>query len=157
VHQVRLPDGRVVEKYHQVTLPEFVIIVARTPDDRVIVERHYKHGVGEVTLSLPAGMREGGEDPLVCAQRELLEETGYTSEDWRALGRFVENGTYGCGTAHIFLARDARRVTEPADIDFEEPEILLMTPDEIVEAVRNGSIVIISSVAAFALATNPLF
>ncbi len=155
--QVRLPDGRVVDGYHQVALPEFVIIVAHTPDGRVIVERLYKHGVGEVTLTLPGGMREEGKDPLVCARRELLEETGYASDDWRALGQFVENGTYGCGTAHVFLARNAVRIGDPAASDLEEIEMLLMTPRDVADAVRSGRIVVLSSVAAFALATNPLF
>ncbi len=154
--QVRLPDGRVVDGYHQVTLPEFVIVVAHTPDGRVLIERLYKHGVGEVTLTLPAGMREEGEDPLVCARRELLEETGYASDDWLALGQFVENGTYGCGTAHMFLARNAQRITDPKTGDLEAMEILLMTRCEVAEAVRTGRIVVLSTVAAFAIATNPL-
>ncbi len=153
LHRVRLPDGRVVDEYHKVTLPEFVIIVAQTPDWHLLIERHYKHGVGEVTLTFPAGMREDGEDPLVCAHRELLEETGYVSDDWRALGRLVENGTYRCGTAHVFLARNVQRVADPAAGDLEEIEILLMPQHEVSEAVRNGGIVVMSSVAAFGLAT----
>lgn len=156
---VRLPDGRLIDRYHQVTLPDFVIIVAETPDRRLLVERLYKHGVGHVTLTLPAGMREKDEDPVACGRRELLEETGYGSEDWRLLGRFVENGTYGCGAADVLLARNVRRIGDPAPDaggDLEQIEIFLMTPQEVARAVAAGEMVTMNSVAAFALATNPL-
>jgi ADP-ribose pyrophosphatase len=155
VEQVRLPDGRVVDEYHQIVLPEFVVIVASTPDGRILVERQYKHGVRAVTLMLPAGMREEGEDPLACARRELLEETGYASNDWRAAGTFVVNGNYGCGTAHVFLARDVRRVAERASGDLEETQIRLMPLPEIARAIRERRFVVLSSVAALALATHP--
>lgn len=156
---VRLPDGRLIERYHQVTLPDFVIIVATTPDGRLIVERAYKHGVGHVTLVLPAGMREKEEDPIVCGRRELLEETGYGSDDWRLLGEFVENGTYRCGTASVLRARDVRRLGDPAPGaagDLEQIETLLMTPQEVARAIASGEMVTMNSVAAFALATNAL-
>ena len=157
VQQVRLPDGRLVGEYHQIMLPEFVVIVAQTGDLHLIVERQYKHAVAEVTLAFPAGMLEDGEDSLVCAQRELMEETGYASDDWQPLGRFVANGNYGCGVAHLFLARNARWVKEPNAVDLEATEILLMTPHDVARAVRDGDLVVLSSAAAFALATNPLF
>ncbi|MHB8731897.1 MAG: NUDIX hydrolase [bacterium] len=156
VDRVRLPDGRVIDDYRQVTLPEFVVIFAQTPDGRVIVQRQYRHGVRAVTLTLPAGMREPGEDPLACAQRELLEETGYASDDWRPLGTFVPNGTYGCGTAHFFAARGIRRVAERATDDLEETEMLLLTVEELAAAIRGGGAVILSTVAVLALATHPL-
>lgn len=105
VQQVCLPGGRVVDDYYQIRLAEFTVIFAQTTDGKVIVERQYKHGVGKVNLVLPAGVIEDGEDPLAAAQRELLEETGYTSDDWQPLGRFVVHDNYGCGRAHLFMAR----------------------------------------------------
>ncbi len=155
--QVRLPDGRVVNDYHQIELSDYAIVFAKTSDGRVIVERQYKHGIGKVTLVLPAGMIEPGETPLEAAQRELLEETGYRAEGWTALGKFAGNGNYGCGTAHMFMARDAQLVAEPRSGDLEEIEVILMRPEDIVNSFRTGDVALLGTLATVALATNPLF
>lgn len=152
--QVLLPDGRVVDNYYQIRLPEFAMIFARTLDGRVIMERQYKHGVGRVSLMLPAGILNEGEDPLSAAKRELLEETGYVSNDWQRLGCFVPNLNYGCGKAHLFMVRNAEPVATPDSGDLEEMEILLMTPEDVVDAVLSGEVVSLSTAATIALATN---
>lgn len=156
LQEVRLPDGRVVRDYHQIALPEYSVVFAETEDGRVLIERQYKHGIGEVTLMLPAGLIEPDEDPCQGAQREMLEETGYVADDWKPLGRFVPNSNYGCGRAHLFHARGARRVAEPNAGDLEEMEILLLTRDELFRAVREGRVHATAIAAAIALATHPV-
>lgn len=155
VQRVRLPGGRIVSDYHQIQLADYAVIFAQTADGRVVVERQYKHGVGAVSLMLPAGRVEPGEPPVVSAQRELLEETGYVAEDWRSLGCYVPNANYGCGRAHLFAARHARRVARPDSGDLEEMEILLLTQAELFEALRAGEVRLTSMAAAIALATHP--
>jgi ADP-ribose pyrophosphatase len=154
--KVRLPDGRVVDDYHQIRLPDFVLMVASTADGRILMERQYKHGVGEVTLVVPAGTMAPGEDPLAAARRELLEETGYTAEDWRSIGSFVTHGNYGCSKAYLFAAQKARAVAAPKSGDLEDMEILLMRPEELYAAVREGQVRSLSAAAAIALATHPV-
>lgn len=156
VHQVRLPNGRLVDDYYQIKLPDYVVVFAQTTGQKVVVERQYKHGVGRCTLVLPAGVIEEGEDPLLAAQRELLEEAGYTSADWHLLGSFVGHGSYGCGEAHLFVAHNAQKVAEPNSGDLEEIEILLMKLEDIVNAVRTGEVALLGSAAAIALATSPV-
>ena len=82
---VELPDGRVRERFHRIVVPEFSIQVAVTPEQRFAMVREYKHGPAGICLNAPAGGLSDGEDPLVGARRELLEETGYAADDWRAL------------------------------------------------------------------------
>ena len=156
-HQVRLPDGTVVDDYHRIEMPQFAVVFAQAADGRVIVERQYKHGVGRVVLTLPTGAVEDGEEPLNAAQRELLEETGYASGQWRSLGSYVMNGNYGCGKAHLFAARNARRVASPRSGDLEDMEILVMDVEEVANAVSDGSVGTLSTATAIALATNPRF
>ena len=55
VERVLLPDGRVVDDFYRVYMPDSVIVFARTPDGRVVVERAYRHGIGKVSLVLPTG------------------------------------------------------------------------------------------------------
>lgn len=157
VDRVLLPDGKIINDYYQIKLPEYAVIFAETAQDSVVVLRLYKHGVGKVSLVLPAGSVEAGEQPLASAQRELLEETGYSAEDWGILGSFVVNGNYGCGRAHLFVARNARQIAEPDSGDLETMEVILMQPDEVLDAVRRGEVAGLGTVAAIALALNPAY
>jgi len=84
---VRLPDGREVRDYLRLEMPSYVVMAAFTPDGRMLCERHYKHGIGRVTLTLPAGTLEENEPPADCARRELLEETGYVGDTCRKPSR----------------------------------------------------------------------
>jgi ADP-ribose pyrophosphatase len=153
--KVRLPNGRVVEDYHRIRLTDFVMVLATTADGRIIVEQQYKHGIGKMTLVLPAGTVEPGEEPLAAARRELLEETGYAAERWRLVGSFTAHANYNCGTAHVFTAHDARAVSAPKSGDLEDIEIQLLQPQELFQAVREGRVHALSTAAAIALATHP--
>ena len=149
---VRLPDGRIVEGFYTIEAPDYAMIVALTADDRVIVEHSYKHGPRAVSLNLPAGYIERGEEPLAAAQRELLEETGYTTASWRHLGTFTVDGNRGCGAAHIYLARDAQHMAEPDHGDLEEIEIELVSVDALREALVRGDVTQLPVAAAIGLA-----
>lgn len=146
--KIRLPEGRMIDDYHSVALADCVIVYAETGDCRVVVERRYHHGAGSVGLSLPAGAIGEGEDPLLAAQRELLEETGYAAPVWRALGCYTVNGNYGCGTARIYLATGASRVAEPDSGDLEAMEVLLLDRDELRRCLREGDIHLLGAAAA---------
>jgi len=157
VQQVLLPNGKVVNNFHRVKMPEYAVVVARTPDGRMIMERQYKHGVGKISLMLPGGLIEPGEEPLAAAKRELVEETGYSAENWQSLGSFVANANYGCGKAHIFTAQNAENMQEANSGDLEDMEIVLVKPESLVDAFRSGEIMALSAMATIALATNPFF
>ena len=138
--RVRLPDGRIIEDYHLIVVADCVIVYAETDDGLVVVERQYKHGAQNVGLSLPAGAIDEGEDPLLAAKRELLEETGYEAREWKFVGRYAVNGNYGCGFAHMFLATGARLVAAPDSGDLEHIEIELFDQERLRERVDKGDI-----------------
>jgi ADP-ribose pyrophosphatase len=149
---VELPSGRVVEGFYTIQAPDFALVVPVTRAGQVIAVRQYKHGAGRVSLALPAGYVEPGESPEMAARRELLEETGYATERWVALGGFVVDGNRGCGRAHLFLAGDVERVQAPSETDLEEGEVLVMEASEFRAAVSGGEVVLLPAAAAFALA-----
>jgi ADP-ribose pyrophosphatase len=156
VQTVELPDGKLVDDYYRIDLGQYIVVYAQTSERHVIVERQYKHGLGEVTLTMPSGSIEGDESPLVAAQRELLEETGYVSDEWQSMGSFVVNGNQRCAQAHYFTAANAHKVAEPNSGDLEAIQILLMSPGEVLEALRAGGFRLLSSSMAVALMMNPL-
>ena len=149
---VRLPDGRQVDDYHSIDLGEHVCCCVQTVEGKIVFVRHYRHGAGKVCLGIPAGMISEGEPPLVAAQRELREETGYEAEDWEDLGVFVEHGNYTCGKAHFFRARRAVQTCPPESGDLEEMQTVLLSPAEAIAAIRRGEVPMMGSVASLALA-----
>ena len=159
VERIELPDGRAVDEFLWLKTRDFAIVVAVTPDGQVVLERSYKHGPRSVALSLPAGYIEADETPDQAALRELREETGYTSDEWRRLGSFTVDGNYGLCTAHIFLAQGARLSSEAGGYghdDLEEIEILTLPLADALAAVTRGEVAQLSSAAALALAATAL-
>ena len=150
--RIALPDGREIEGFLSVRTRDFVAIVAVSETDEVVTIRSYKHGPRRVSLSIPAGYVEEGEDPLTSAKRELREETGHEAPEWSSLGRYVVDGNYGVATEHVYLARGARKVTQPASGDLEEMEIRLVPLRDVISLVLRGEVAQLSSAAALALA-----
>jgi ADP-ribose pyrophosphatase len=153
---VRLPDGRVIEDFSTLEMPDYAMAVALTGDGLVVAERNYKHGPGRVGLHLPAGYLEPGEEPLAAAQRELLEETGYAATDWTSLGSFAIDGNRGGGTGHFFLARGARQIAAPDAGDLEEIAVVLLPLAALLAATRSGEVQVLSIAAALGLASAAL-
>jgi ADP-ribose pyrophosphatase len=148
---VQLPDGRVIEDFYKLEMPDYVIVVPFVGDD-VVVQRQYKHGPRSVGLHLPGGYLDPGEQPLDAARRELMEETGYEADVWTFLGTFANDGNRGAGRAHFFAARRTRQVRPPDGGDLEDSELMLLSLEELVAAARRGEVSLLSIVAAIGLA-----
>lgn len=151
-HGVELSNGHYIDDWAWVVTPDFVNIVAVTEDETFLCFRQTKYAVAGTTLALVGGYIEAGEDPQAAAQRELLEETGYTAEWWTALGQYAVDGNRGAGVAHFFLAEGARwQQISDAD-DLEEQTLLHLSQTEVEEALRRGEFKVLPWAAALALA-----
>jgi len=153
---VQIANGHVINGYLLAETREYAMIFALMDDGHVPVVRQYKHGVGRPLYELPAGYLDAGEEPLACAQRELLEETGCVADEWRYLTGAVLDTNRGDARAHLFLARGAHRVAEPKLDETEDLMTQFLTPGEIISMVRSGEIVCLASVACVMLALDVL-
>jgi ADP-ribose pyrophosphatase len=152
-HDVELPDGRVIEGWPWLVMPDYVNIMAETPGGEFVCFRQTKYAIGEGTSLAPVGgYVEPGEAPGAAARRELLEETGYEAPEWISLGSYVADGNRGGGTAHLFLARGARKTGTPGSDDLEEQELQLLGRGELEDALAAGEFKVLAWCANVALA-----
>lgn len=130
----RLPDGSEREFEIKDEGPTAVVL-ALTPEQRVVLVREFRPGVEEVLLELPGGLVDEGESPADAAARELLEETGYGGEI-APLGSMVDCA-YSTRIRHVFAATGCERVAEPTAED-AQLGIVLVSLDEFREHLRSG-------------------
>ena len=117
--EVRLPDGRLAtrEYIRHSGAVAVIALLDDAPDPRLVLVRQHRHPVDKILLELPAGRLEPGEQTLVCAQRELLEETGYVADEW-AYGTEIHNAAaYSTESIWIWLARGLQPGQQRLDAD----------------------------------------
>jgi ADP-ribose pyrophosphatase len=152
MERVRLPDGRVIEDWPIVHTRDYVNVVVLNDAGQAMILEGYKHGLGRSSWQVPGGYLKRGEEPLAAAQRELMEEIGYESDDWRSLGSFVIDANRGVGVGHFFLATGAMQVAASTHDDLEGFEVKWVDLAEVKQALMDGRVGIISYAANLALA-----
>lgn len=150
-HTIALPDGRIIDNWAWVTTPDFVIVVAITTENKYLCFRQMKYALPEGTLAVVGGYIGDGEEPLLAAQRELREETGYEAGEWIEMGQYCLDPNRGVARGHLFLARGAHWVTEIDSDDLEPQELIEMEPEAVRTAMRAGEFSVMSWTAALAL------
>ncbi len=137
--QVRLPNKKVVAR-EIVEHRGAVAIVALDDEPRVLLVRQYRVGAARETLEIPAGTLEEGEDPALCATRELKEETGYSALQWEPLGYFFSSPGFCTEKMYLFLAQHlSAGATSPEDDESISVEWMPLT--QAVDAIERGEIV----------------
>ena len=135
---VRLPDGK--EAFREYVIhPGAVMVVAELPDGRLVLERQFRYPVQSVMVEFPAGKLDPGEDSLVCAQRELLEETGYTARKWARAGVLHPVISYSTEFIDIWFARELKAGERKLDAG-EFLDVFSASADELLQWCRDGRI-----------------
>ena len=107
---VELPNGQHIDDFYAITINEAAAIVALDDYGNIILKKEYRHCYGRDLIEIPAGGFERGEEGLEVAKRELLEETGYVSDDWQFIGKTVESSAKLTNYMHIYFADHCRKV-----------------------------------------------
>jgi ADP-ribose pyrophosphatase len=108
-------------------------------DPWVVVERQYRHAAGRFLWELPAGKLEPGEDPLLGAQRELAEETGYRAKKWKPLVEYYASPGFVGESMKVFVAEGLTSGDTNLDED-EQIAFRLVKLSEIVKMIEKGAI-----------------
>jgi ADP-ribose pyrophosphatase len=148
---VQLPNGHTIDDYMVVELPTVVIVVATDRAGKLMVLDEYKYPQDEVMRTLPAGHLNEGEDPVVCAQRELLEETGYAGNA-KYIDAICDYPTKNLHKVHVVRITN---ITKTAQAQLEDTENLrpeLITVAALKKEIKEGKWKISSSLAALVLA-----
>jgi ADP-ribose pyrophosphatase len=136
--EVQLPNQKLVNREY-IKHPGAVAIVPLFEDNSVLMERQFRYPLHKAILEIPAGKLEFGEDPLLCAKRELKEETGFEANEWIFLGKIHPVISYSTEFIDIYLAKGL--VQGPAKLDEEEfLDDFRATIPEISEWIKKGLI-----------------
>jgi len=157
--RVVLPNGLTLPDYYIIENRGWVGIVPFTADGRFLINNQYKHGIGERVLEFPAGGIDAGEDdPLAAANRELMEESGYSVEqhNMELLAHMIANPTGAVTRIWWYLARDVRKTGGQKLDPAEEIENALVTPAELLELIHGGKFAVQGQVAAAYMAMEKL-
>jgi ADP-ribose pyrophosphatase len=135
---VLLPDGAVSSREY-ITHPGAVAVLAMLDNGNLVMERQYRYAPQREFIELPAGKIDHGEDILICAKRELLEETGYVAKEWIHLTTAWPCIGYADERMEYFLARGLVHQGSKLD-DGEFLEVFELSLSEAIEWIRLGKI-----------------
>lgn len=144
----RFPDGSVFEPFYTYSRRDYVVIVATDTDGKYLCVRQFRQGIGKVTTEFVAGGiersgrkqygEEPAEDTLEAAKRELAEETGYISDEWRKLLKVPSNATIADNYAYIYEARGCRRAGGQSLDETEFLNVVKYSKDELRTLIDEG-------------------
>lgn len=136
--KIALPNGEnAIREY--LTHPGAVAVVAILDDGRVLLERQYRYPIAKACIEIPAGKLENGEDHLLCAKRELEEETGYKAKKWSYIRRIHPVISYSTELIDIYLAEDLAPGKSHLD-DEEFLDVFAAPLEQLIGWVEDGEI-----------------
>ena len=140
IDKCELPNGMVIDGF-VLEYGDWATILALTKQQEVVLIRQYRHGAQKVILELPGGAMEAeDESPMQAARRELLEETGYASDNFIQIGCVSPNPANQTNLIYSFLALDAEKVGGQRLDPTEDIEVLLKPVEEVITMAKNGEL-----------------
>ena len=137
--KVQLPNGNTIDSYYVLEYPNWVNVIAITKDGKFIFERQYRHGLRNTSYELCAGEKEDS-SPLISAQRELMEETGYGKGEWEEFMIISPNPGTHTNLTYCYLATNVEKISEPHLEVTEDIQVKLLTIEEVKDLLENNKV-----------------
>ena len=146
----RSPDSGKQGNFYVLDFPDWINVIPLTTNNEVVMVEQYRHGLDDITLEIPGGCVDPEDpSPLFAAQRELTEETGYSSDDWVEIGVNSPNPAINSNHCYSYLCRNTK-LTQAQQLDgMEEIAVHLVPLDEIPELIQQKKIVHSLVITAF--------
>lgn len=142
LHEIDLvPENeKVTVPFYVLKAPEWINVIALTSDQQIVLVEQYRAGIHASTLEIPGGMTDPEEEPLTAARRELLEETGFSSEKWTNIGITSSNPAILSNYTHLYLAEECEKRAEQRTDGNEDIAVHVMPFREFLDLIRNGTV-----------------
>lgn len=129
--RVQIPNGQINDEFYVLEYPDWVNVIAITEEGSFVMEKQYRHGLGETGYEICAGVIEEGESPLEAAKRELLEETGYGGGEWKEYMQISANPSTTNNISHCFIAKGVKKLSGQSLDRTEDISIVLMDTGQV--------------------------
>lgn len=140
--QARSPRTGRVNSVLSIDFPDWVLVVALTPAQEIVMVRQYRHGNAAICLELPGGLVDPEDaSPAEAAGRELLEETGYRTRRMVELGKCFPQPAILTNRCFFYLAADATRQRPPAPDEGEDIEVVTLPLGQVTALLQEGKLV----------------
>ncbi len=133
----RHPHRSAEQDFFVITAPDWVNVLALTPEQHLVLVRQFRYGINDFSLEIPGGVMDAGEDPIAAGLRELREETGYVGAQARLLGSVHPNPAMQSNRCHLVLVENVRPAAK-LDWDPDEEFEIMTRPVEEVYALAYG-------------------
>jgi len=156
LHEIELIPDKIesTHPFYVLNAPEWINVIAITKAGNIVLAEQYRAGIHQVTLEIPGGMTDKGETPLEAARRELLEETGYSSDSWTFLGKASSNPAILNNFTHLYLAEQCKKTDDQHTDGSEDIGVHEIPLDDFFKLVSEGIVhhsIVLAAVAQYLL------
>lgn len=137
---VQLPNGEINDEFYVLEYPDWVNVIAITPDDHFVFVRQYRYALDIDSIELCAGVIEPDETPEDGARRELLEETGYGGGEWQEFMTIGQNPSTCNNLTHCFIAKGVTRLQDQHLDRTEDIDVVLLTREQVLEMLNSDTL-----------------
>ncbi|MCM8537624.1 MAG: NUDIX hydrolase [Lentisphaeraceae bacterium] len=151
------PRNNIEGDFYITQFPDWVNVIAITPNEQVVLIRQYRHGSEKFEIELPGGCIEPNEKPTVGGLRELEEETGYIGNDATVIGSCNPNPAIQNNTCFTLLVESCYLQSQPSPDEGEDIEVFTVPISDLNQLIQNGNIsnsLIISAISFYHLFKN---
>ena len=135
IDKVQLPEGKIINDYHRIEVNNAVMLLIENHEDELLIYNEYRHGVGDVSYTFPAGGIEKNESLEETAKREIMEELGFVFNKFKLLKKYIVSGSYMFSELNMISIKDIKKIREPIEIDIENPEMIWLSKEDVKNAI----------------------